>query len=306
VRSGTTIRLYVDNSLQATSSAGDNVVANVASLSGFAAGFNQDAMTFGLLFNGAIDDLSIYNQALSFTLSPLGSTCNGFYTGAFKGNVTVNPGQSCIVINGVITGNVMQDGGNLGLNHSQVTGNVQTGGGGTFAIVQSSVGGNVQVKDGGGFTLGQSQVTGGVQIDGAGAFIVGPATTIGDTLQIQNLAVSTNLSQVCGTTVQNDMTYQNSRTAVQIGGLGEPPCGLSGNTIGGNLTIQNNNVTPLFGFSTFAFGNIVGGNLQDSNNAGENFVFFNVVTKKLQCNQNTFISGAFNSASSKQGQCAAF
>jgi hypothetical protein len=50
----------------------------------------------------------------------------------------------------------------------------------------------------------------------------------------------------------------------------------------------------------------VGNNLTDQNNTAHTQVSSNSISKNLQCNGNTSISGSGNTASSKQGQCATF
>jgi hypothetical protein len=208
-----------------------------------------------------------------------GSTCNGVYGGTFNGNVTVSTGQTCNFLSGNITGNVQQNGGNL----------VLAGG-----VI---VGGNVQ-------------------INGGGTFSIDPATIDGD-LQIQNIPAGTAQNQVCGTTVNGDLQFQNNGTAVQIGSA-SPSC--AGNTIGGNLTVQNNTAAAtVIGntvggnltvqnntAATIVNGNTVTGNLQDQNNTASTQVFTDTVGGNLHCQQNSTITGGSDTAKSLQGQCAGF
>jgi hypothetical protein len=188
-----------------------------------------------------------------------GNNCNGTYIANFTGNVNVTKGQTCILVGGHITGNITQTGGSLSISSSQISGNLQVNGGGSFSI--------------------------------------GPSTTIGGNLQIQNLPGGTAPSQVCGATVNNDLTFQSSAAAVMIGST-SPAC--AGNTIGGNLTIQSNTA------ATTVDGNTVKGNLTDQSNTAPTQVFTNAVGNNLTCQNNSSISRGGNTAKSKQGQCSAF
>ncbi|HEY6347667.1 MAG TPA: hypothetical protein VIY49_39755 [Bryobacteraceae bacterium] len=211
--------------------------------------------------------------------SPLsGSQCNGFYNGAFNGNVTVSAGEDCIFVNGGVTGNIQVSGGNL-------------------VVYQSYVGGNVQVN-------------------GAASFTISTGSTVKGNLQIQNLATSAGRNDICGTTVNGNLQFQNSGTAVEIGAVSGCPGNTIGgnlqvmnngastvlfnNTVTGNLQDQNNTAP------TQVAGNRVGGNLQVENNTASTQVSNNIVTGNLQCQSNTSITGGGNTARQKQDQCASF
>jgi hypothetical protein len=217
-----------------------------------------------------------------------GSSCNGLYNGTFNGNLTVSSGQNCVFVNGTVTGNVQVNGGNL-------------------VLTQTNVGGNVEI--------------------GGGAFDISSGTTIGGNLQIQNLAGSAGQNQVCGSFVNNNLTFQNNGAPVLIGAASAlsgpvpvPVLSCAGNYIDGNLTVQNNtaavsavgnkvgnNLTVQNNSaSTIVNGNDVDGNLEDQNNTGPTQVFNNYAGKNLQCQQNSSITGGGNTAQSKLGQCAAF
>jgi hypothetical protein len=235
------------------------------------------------------------------TVSPAsglnGSNCNGLYTGTYKGNLTVSNGQSCTFTNGGVTGNLTQTGGTV--------------------ILQSSsfVGGNLQVS-GGSLSLSYSTLGKNVQITGGGGFSIGPGVSIGGNLQIQNVPASPGTDQVCGTSVKGNLQFQDSGTATQIGAGG----GCPGNTVSGDLTVQNNTASTTVDSNTVGGNltdqnntaltqidsNTVKGNLTDQNNTAGSQVFTNVVTKELRCNGDTAISGGGNTAGSKQGQCATF
>jgi hypothetical protein len=255
-----------------------------------------------------------------------GNNCNGTYSGAFNGNVTVTNGQSCVLVNGVITGNITLSGGSLAISD--------------FAVV-----GNVQVQ-GGAFSIGPSAVIGGnLQIDpqsppppppppGPPA----PPAPPGPPGPVQNVPGATGQGQICGATVRGNVQFQNDGAPVLIGSASPASC--AGNYIGGNLTIQNNSgsvsvignaisgnltiqndaaattvndntVTANLQIqnnaaATTVNGNIVTGNLQDQNNAGPTQIFGNLVGNNLQCQQNSSITGGGNTAGQKQGQCTAF
>lgn len=209
-----------------------------------------------------------------------GTGCNGTYGGIFNGNVNVSSGQTCIFLEGTITGNVQADGGNLILSGTQVGRNVQ--------ITSSPI------------------------------FSVGPSTTISGNLQVQNLSSGTGLNQICGSTVKGNVQFQNNGTAAQIGSASPSLC--AGNVIGGNLQVQNNTAsTAIFNnmvggnlqdqnntASTSVVGNGVGGNLQVMNDTTSAQVSNNTVTNNLQCQNDTSITGGGNTASKKLGQCSAF
>jgi hypothetical protein len=211
---------------------------------------------------GLACDIGAYEYlAITAPAPTSGTTCNGAYNGTFSGNITVSAGQNCIFFNGGVTGDVQQYGG-------------------SFVLFQSKVGGDVQVK-------------------GGGTFSIGPSSTINGNLQIQNLPGGSGQNQVCGTTVGGDLQFQNSGTAVLIGGHPPSPC--SGNTVGGNLQVQNNWA------STSVVGNTVSGNLMDQNNTGPTQVFNNTVSGNLHCQNDTTIQGGGNVVTNqKQGQCAGF
>jgi hypothetical protein len=213
-------------------------------------------------------------------------------------NITSNAFSStapAININGAATSTVPSSGTTCNGTYSGTfQGNVTVSAGQNCSFVSGGVNGNV-TENGGSLTLAQSQVVGNVQIS-AGAFNIGPGSGITGNLQIGNLPTGSGVNQVCGTTVHNDLQLQNSGTAVVIGN----PASCAGNTIGGNLQVQNNTA------STTLDGNTVTGNLQDNNNTGSTQVFNNSITKGLQCGGNTTITGGGNTAGSKQGQCATF
>lgn len=198
-----------------------------------------------------------YNQALAVR-SGQAYQCDTTYNGTFHGNVTVYSGLVCIV-NATVMGNVQQNGGQL-------------------RIVGSIIVGNVQVN-------------------GDGQFTIGPGAIITNDLQIQNLPGGSVENQICDTTVQGNLQFQNNGTAVEIGSSSSS---CIGNIVGGNLEVQNNTG------STAIFNDIVVGNLQDHNNTAPTQVFDNFVEHNLQCENNTAISGKGNSAKQKQGQCSAF
>jgi sugar lactone lactonase YvrE len=208
---------------------------------------------------GTVQSVPAYYTTSTGSVPSSGTTCNGVYDGTFSGNVTVSSGQNCIFVGGGATGNVQESGGNLVLSSSQVGGNVQVNGGGTFTI--------------------------------------GPSTTIGGNLEVQNLPAGPGPNQICGTTVNGNLTFQGSATALLIGTTTPNSC--AGNRVGGNLTVQNNSA------ATTIVGNSVGGNLIDQNNTAATQVSNNIVGNNLNCQGNTLITGSGNTAKNKLGQCAA-
>ena len=224
-------------------------------------GTGQSA-TFTLNGSQAFDYSALGNQIVVTATSnvpPSGTACNGTYSGVFQGNITVSAGQNCTFVNGGATGNVVENGGNL-------------------TLTQSQVGGNVQIM--------------------GGTFTIGPGSTVGGNLQIQNLPTGTGPNQVCGTTVNGNLQFQTSGTALLIGSTNPASC--AGNNVGGDLQVQNNTA------ATTVAGNTVGGNLQDNNNTAPTQVFTNMIANNLQCAGDTSITGGGNTARSKQGQCSTF
>ncbi|HWE50640.1 MAG TPA: putative Ig domain-containing protein, partial [Bryobacteraceae bacterium] len=173
-------------------------------------------------------------------------------------------------------------------------GNIRLSSGQNCEFLSGGVNGNIQLT-GGNLVLSNTTITGNVQVQQGGTYSIGPGTKIQGNLQVQNLPASAAQNQVCGTSVKGNLDFQNNGSAVQIGG---PSC--AANSIGGNLTVQNNTA------ATAAFGNSVSGNLQDQNNTAPTQIFGNTVGKNLLCQNNPSITGGGNTAKSKQGQCAAF
>jgi hypothetical protein len=174
-------------------------------------------------------------------------------------------------------------------------GNLKVSTGQTCIFMGGGVTGNI-TQTGGNLILSGTTVGGNVQIQGGGTFsIAGSARIIGN-LQIQNLPASSIQNQVCGVDVSGNLTYQNSAAPVAIGAAAMCP----GNTVGGNLQVGTN--AAAVGIT----GNTVTGDLQVQNDTGPTAVFSNHVGNNLQCSGNTTITGGGNTASQKQGQCAAF
>lgn len=207
-----------------------------------------------------------------------GSNCNGEYTGTYNGNLTVVTGQTCTLTNGGVTGNLTQNGGTVVLeNNSFANGTLQMSAG-NLMVSNSTIGNNLQ-------------------INGGGSFSIGPGVSITGNLEAQNLPAGAGTNQVCGVTVQGNLQFQNSGTAVAIGS----GAGCAGNGVGGNLQVQNNTA------ATTIDSNTVSGNLTDQNNTAATQVYTNIITNSLQCNGNSSISGGGNTANGgKQGQCATF
>jgi hypothetical protein len=184
--------------------------------------------------------------------------CDVTYDGVYRGDLTVSSGRICVNGGGTVTGNLLQTGGSLSFMGGKVSGNL-TQNGGSLMMTGGTVHGDLQVTG-----SGTSSING---------------SNVGGNLVIQNLLTSAGPDQVCGTVVGNDLQSHNNAAAIVIGSpSASPSC--AGNTIGGNLQVQNN--------------------------AGATQVSGNIVTGNLQCNGNTAISGSANTAKQKQGQCATY
>jgi hypothetical protein len=185
---------------------------------------------------------ALSTQLTKDTIPTSGSTCNGVYGGIFPGNLTVWPGQNCVIVSGGVTGNVQLNGGNL--------------------------------------TLSNAQVGGSLQISGGGMFSLGPGLSIGHDLQISNLPSDAGPNQVCGTMVHGNLQIQNNAGVVLVGAPSASPA-CAGNIVGMNLTVWNNyGATTVDGNTvtgnlqdqnnkgaTQVFSNVVGNDLQCYGNA---------------------------------------
>ena len=108
-----------------------------------------------------------------------GATCNGNYTGTFKGNITVSAGQNCSFYFGGVTGSVQVLGGSFAATGANITGNVS--------------------------------------IQGAAGFSIGAGTTIAGNLSIQNVGSGATSNQMCGTTVQGNVNISANAVPMTIG-----------------------------------------------------------------------------------------
>ena len=204
-----------------------------------------------------------------------GQNCNGEYAGMYNGSLTVSTGQTCTFTNGGVTGNITPTGGTVVLeNTSSIGGNLQISGG-SLSVSNLTVGGNLAMS-GGSLSIGNSTVDGNLQISGGVTFSIGPGVTIKNNLMLSNLSAGAGPDQVCGANIQGNLQLQKSGAAVLIGAV----TGCAGNSVSGNLQVQNNTA------ATQVFNNKVGGN--------------------LECSGNNSITGGGNAASKKTDQCAAF
>jgi len=211
-----------------------------------------------------------------------GQSCNGSFNGAFSGNVTVSAGQNCTFTdNCEIQGSVTVNGGSFNL--------------------ACAVDGNVTVNDGT-LVIGPSAKVGGnVQISQASDFNLGPGAGIGGNLQIQQLPAALPQGTVCTIQVKGNLQAQSDASPIEIGGMGAQSCGgntvggnlavnnsgaaqIDGNTVGGNLTVSNNTAAAQVDYNT------VGGNLAVDGNSATTDVSANSVGGNLQCQNDTTVS----------------
>jgi hypothetical protein len=129
---------------------------------------------------GAIARQTLALNVIAFTApAPAsGTRCNGYYNGTFRGSLTVNAGQTCVIIGGGVTGSVLVNGGTLVLDHAAVGGNLQA--------------------------IGRSTLT------------VADGTTIGGNLTMAAVFANAT-SQVCGATVNGNVQLGANVSPVQIG-----------------------------------------------------------------------------------------
>lgn len=165
-------------------------------------------------------------------------------------------------------------------------------------LVGGTVTGNIN-QTGGSLSIANFRVTGNVQVQGASTFLAGPNAVIDGNLAIQNVPAAAAQTQVCRSTVKGNVQVQDNGAVVEIGSAS---ASCAGNTIGGNLSVQNNTG------ATMIVGNTVANNLQDQNNTAPTQVFSNTVTNNLQCQNNSSITGGGNTTTNGQkfGQCSAF
>ncbi len=268
-----------------------------------------------------------------------GSNCNGVYTGAFIGNVTVTSGQTCNMVSASVTGNITLTGGSLAIGYSAIGGNLQ---------IQNLLPGPTPIcgpatpvppgpaapplapavpplgppapapcagnQVGGTLAISNSAIGGNVQVQGGGTFSIGPSAAIGGNLQIQNIPSGTGQSQICDTSVRGNLQFQNNGAPVLIGAAAPALC--AGNHLGGNLAIQNNTGTATAvgntvgnltvqnnTAATTVSGNLVTGNLQDQNNSADTIVNGNFVTGNLQDQNNTAATQVFSNIVGNNLEC---
>ena len=171
----------------------------------------------------------------------------------------------------------MSSGQNCTFVNGTISGNVQNNGG-SLVLSGDLIGGNVLIQD--------------------GPFSIDSFSEIDGTLNVQHVPASESLSQVCDATVLGNVEVHNNQSTIQIGSSDASVCG--GNVLVGNVEVHNNDG------ATFLFANTASGNLHDHNNSGPTQVFNNTVILDLQCDGNTAITGATNTAGQKMGQCVAF
>jgi phosphatidylinositol-3-phosphatase len=180
-----------------------------------------------------------------------------------------------------VNGNVtITAGHSMTFSNETVKGQIKVDGGTLFLSNGAQVTGNVQVSSGN-VSIANSTVSGNVRFIGGGSFAIGAGAVINGNLQIQNLPESSDVMTVCGATVTGNVQFQNNGTPIAFG------------------------AQDVAGTSA-ACGNVIGGNMQIQENTASVQLFNNEVKKNLQCEDNSSLTGAGNTAKSLQGQCSAF
>jgi subtilase family serine protease len=213
---------------------------------GFSAGPGYD-LASGL---GTVDDAARFVPALANAAGNGGgnTTCTGSMSFAsIRGNLDVPKGSTCTLNDTVVSGNVSVEG--------------------TFSGGGVTIGGNLQAQHGGPASLGPDS-------DGAPSIISG-------NVQIQNETGASNV--ICDSQISGNVQIQNDASQSVIGT--SATCA-TGNTIGGNLQVQNNTVAG----------------------APAAVITGNTVQHDLQCQNNTQPpTGSGNTVGGKEkGQCAGF
>jgi hypothetical protein len=154
---------------------------------------------------------------------PSGAVCNGSYSGVFNGNLILKGRQSCIILGGEITGNIIQLGGQLVLNDVKVGGNVDVSGPSTFLFNNTNVKGNVSVRG----------TTGAPQNELC-------ASPIGGSLLLQNNSAPVQIGGLIGSTCSGN-NFANNVSVNNNSGLVQ----LFNNRISRNLSCAGNNPLPI-------------------------------------------------------------
>jgi hypothetical protein len=233
-------------------------------LLGFAVPALADTTCTGALANTTIIDNVIVPAGASCTLTSV----------IVRGNVQVQPGAAALTVNGAyILGNVQSQGAAVTL----------TNNGALIEPDLTMVGGAVQVT-GGSLWIGYATIGGDVQANNANFVVIG-LTSINGNVNIQNLAgfsPSFGTNFLCASTVRQNFQFQQSTVGATflLGASGALGC----------------------------FGNTILGNVQIQNNAGAVTVTNNVVIGDLQCGGNNVntppVGGANRVAGQESGQCS--
>jgi serine/threonine-protein kinase len=182
------------------------------------------------------------------------ATCNGVSGGTAGLNITIPTGATCTLVPGTIVNGNITDKGTLTVDSATIKGNLTTQNAGAMTVQGPStlIQGNLQVQGGGPVTI-TGNPTGNT----------GNGIRIGGDLQVQQLAASTSLDQICAVQVNGNLVWQNNAAPVTIGGSGYCP----GNTIGGNLRVVDNTVPAGYDFPAATIqSNTVKRNVQSQNN----------------------------------------
>jgi hypothetical protein len=193
-------------------------------------------------------------------------TCNGVLPPGTYDSITVPPNASCAIAGSIVKGNITAlDHAMLLVATSEVGGSIKGDQADVIHVFTTSVGHNIHVEGGG-------------PVPG---FVFEVA--------------------ICGTTLRQGHIHIERMTGDFL--VGDPAFGCAGNTVSGNIKVQDNNV---FAFKLNVATNTVGGHVEVANNSGvgPKFVQLNSVGKKLKCEGNAppFVGGP-NVAAEAEGQC---
>jgi hypothetical protein len=237
----------------------------------------QTTLSIGPVGSVATQNLSISVQAPAFLTS--GKSCNGTFSGNYAGSITVQKGQSCVLVGGTVGGTIQVVGGNLITSNVAINGNLWVQGGGSFAVGAGTViNGDLQVQD---------SINAVVQDQICGATVKGNLQVQAD---IVGAEIGSSYSTCPGNNINGNLTLQLLAGSVSA----------VGNTVGGSVTVRDNLAT------TIILGDTVTGNLEDLQNLGATQVVNNTIGGTLACKQDANITGSGNTAGSKQGQCSTF
>jgi hypothetical protein len=229
--------------------------------------------------------------------------------GGFVDNVVVPSGAECVIAGATVRGNVLAEPtSSLGVFGTGIAGNLKVKEGATLNTIAVTVGGNYACDKCVG-SLFASRVAGNAEIKDVsnGTFV--ELSQIGGNLDVVGGSAGGSAFLIAFTSVGGNFKFEKNAG----------PTSLFRNTVEGNLSIKDNNVSgavcpppgpegierPCIENGEF-FNNEVGGHMKVTKNVGPTDISLSVVGQKLECKENSPPpTGSGNVAGRKEGQCRA-